>query len=66
MQENTIKQVEVFKNETYKFLKVLQKNSINQVRGINKILQDMKVEIEAIKATKTEGIVEAENLGKKT
>jgi hypothetical protein len=26
----------------------------------------MKVEIEAIKATKTEGIVEAENLGKKT
>ena len=33
---------------------------------MNKTVQDLKMEIEAIKKTQTEGILEMENLGKKT
>jgi hypothetical protein len=36
------------------------------VTKINKTVQDMKVEIEAIKKTRIEGILEMENLGKRT
>ena len=32
---------------------------------MNKTVQDMKMEIEAIKKTQTEGILEMENLGKR-
>jgi hypothetical protein len=34
------------------------------VKKINKIVQDMTVEIEAIKKTQTKGILEVENLGR--
>ena len=33
---------------------------------MNKTVQDLKMEIEAIKKTQTEGILEMENLGKET
>jgi hypothetical protein len=33
------------------------------VKEINKTVQDLKVEIEAIEKTQTEGILEVENLG---
>ena len=34
------------------------------MKEINKTVQDLKIEIEAIKKTQTEGILEMENLGK--
>jgi hypothetical protein len=34
------------------------------VKGMNKTVQDLKMEIEAIKKTQTEGILRVENLGK--
>lgn len=36
------------------------------MKEISKTVQDLKVEIEAIKKTQTEGILEMENLGKRT
>ena len=42
----------------------MQENTIKQVKEINKTVQDLKVEIEAIKKTQTEGILVMENLGK--
>jgi len=36
------------------------------VKEINKAVQDLKVEIETIKKTQTEEILEIENLGKRT
>ena len=47
-------------------LKEIQKNSMKQVMEINKTVQDLKMEAEAIKKTQTEGILEIENLGKGT
>jgi hypothetical protein len=52
--------------ETNKSLKEIEENIMIQVKEINKIVQDMKVEIEAIDKTRTEGILEMENLGKRT
>ena len=49
-----------------KFLKEIQENTIKQVNKINKTVQDLKMEIEAIKKTQTEGILEIENLEKRT
>jgi hypothetical protein len=36
------------------------------VKEMNKCVQNIKMEIEAIKKTQTEGILEIENLGKRT
>jgi hypothetical protein len=47
-------------------LKEIQKNSMKQVMEINKTVQDLKMEAEAIKKTQTEGILEMEDLGKRT
>ena len=44
----------------------MQKNTIKHVKEINKTVQDLKVQIEAKKKTQTEGILEMENLGKRT
>ena len=38
----------------------------NHSKEMNKTVQDLKMEIEAIKKTQTEGILEMENLGKRT
>ena len=48
IQENTGKQVEALKEETQKSLKELQENTTKQVKELNKILQDLKTEIETI------------------
>ena len=60
------KQIEIFKEDTNKFLKDIQQNTIKQVKEMNETVQDLKVEIEAIKKTQTVGILEIKNLGKKT
>ena len=45
-------------------VKKVKKNK--QLKEMNKTIQDLKIEIEAIKKTQTEGILEKENLFKKT
>ena len=49
MQENTGKQLEAFKAETQKCLRELQENSTKKDMEVNKIMQDLKREIETIK-----------------
>ena len=58
--------IEAFKEEMNKSLKEIQENTIKQVKEMNKTVQDLKMEIEAIKKTQTEEILEMENLGKIT
>ena len=58
--------IEALKEEISKSLKETEENTIKQVKEINKTVQDLKMEIEAIKKTQTEGILEMENLGKRT
>jgi hypothetical protein len=65
IQEHTSKQIEDFKEETNKSLKDIQENTIKQMKEIDKTEQDLNVEIEEIKKTQTEGILEVENLGKR-
>jgi hypothetical protein len=48
LQENTGKQVEVFKKETQKFLKELQENTTKQVKELNKTIKSLKMEVETI------------------
>jgi hypothetical protein len=48
--QNTGKQLEVLKEETQKFFKELQENTTKQV---NKIIQDLKMEIETIKKSQS-------------
>ena len=52
IQENTGKQVEVLKEKTNKFLKEIQENTIKQVTELNKVVQDIKVEVETIRKHK--------------
>ena len=46
------------------FKKTLE--TIKHEEKINKSVQELKIEIEAIKKTQAEGILEMENLGKRT
>ena len=62
--ENAFKEVEALKEEANRY-KEIQVNSIKQVKHMNKASQDLKREIEAIKKTQTEAILEMENLGKR-
>jgi hypothetical protein len=59
IQENTGKQVEL-KEEIQKkmFLKEIQENTIKQVKGLNKTIQDLKMEIETIKNSQRETTLE--------
>ena len=66
LQENTAKQVEYLKDETQKSLKELQENTTKQVMGLNKTIQDLKMEVETIKKTQSETTLEIETLGKKS
>jgi uncharacterized protein YukE len=52
IQENTGKQLEVLKKETQKSFKELQENTIKQAKEMNKIIQDLKTEIETIKKSR--------------
>ena len=47
----TGKQVEACKEETQTFLKELQENTTKQAMELNKIIQDLKMEVETIKKT---------------
>jgi hypothetical protein len=58
--------IEAFKEEINKSLKNIQENTIKHMKEMNKTVQDLKVEIEAIKKTQTEEILEMENLGTRT
>jgi hypothetical protein len=66
IQENTAIQVEDLKEETQKSLKELQENTTKQVMGLNKIIQDLKREVDTIKKTQSEAMLEIETLGKKS
>ena len=60
MQENTGKQVEDLKEETQKSLKELQENTTKQVKERNKTIEDLKLEIETIKKSQRETMLEIE------
>lgn len=47
--QNIGKQLEALKEETQKSLKELQENTINQAKGMDKTIQDLKMEIKTIK-----------------
>ena len=64
IQKNTGKQVEALKEETQKSLKQLQKNTIKHVKEMNKIIQDLKMEIETMKKSQRETNLEIQNQGK--
>ena len=51
LKSNLIKMTEAFKEEMNKSLKEIQENTIKQVKEMNKTVQDLKMEIEAIKKT---------------
>jgi hypothetical protein len=45
IEENTDKQVEALKEENQKSFKELQENTIKEIKKLNKIIQDLKMEI---------------------
>jgi hypothetical protein len=61
-----MKMIKAFKEDINNSLKEIQENTIKQVKEMNKMAQDLKMEIEAIKKTQMETILEFENLGKRT
>jgi hypothetical protein len=56
-----VKVIEVHKKKQINPLKKSKKTQTN-IKKMNKIVQDLKMEIESIKKTKFEGILEIENL----
>jgi hypothetical protein len=66
IQENTYNQVYALKEETEKSLTGLQENTIKQTKGINKTIQDLKIEIETVKKSQRKKTLELENLGKRS
>ena len=66
IQENTGKRVEVLKEETQKSLEKLQENTGKQMKGLNKTIQDLKMEIKTIKKSQRETTLELVNLGKRS
>ena len=66
IQENTAKQVEDIKEETQKSLNELKENRTKQVMELNKTIQDLKREVDTIKKTQSEAMLEIEILGKKS
>jgi hypothetical protein len=65
IQENAGKQLEALKEETQKSLKELQEDTTQQLKELNKIIQDLKMEVETIKKSQRETTLEIEILGKK-
>ena len=66
IQEKTAKQVEDLKEEAQYSLKELQENTTKQVVELNKTIQDLKREVDTIKKTQSEAMLEIETLGKKS
>jgi chromosome condensin MukBEF ATPase and DNA-binding subunit MukB len=58
IQENTAKELQVLKEK--------QENTTKQVMEMNKIIVDLKREVDTIKKTQSEAMLEIENLGKKS
>ena len=61
-----MKTIESFKEDINNFLKEIQVNTGKQVKELNKVIQDLKVEIETLKKTQMEANLEMENLGKRS
>jgi hypothetical protein len=66
IQENTAKQVEDLKEETKESLKELQENTTKQVMELDKTIQDLKREVDTIKKSQREAMLEMETIGKKS
>lgn len=56
--------IEAFKEKMKRPLKINKKNTIKQVKEMNEMVEGLKMEIETLKKTQTEGILEMENLEK--
>jgi hypothetical protein len=65
IQEKTVKQKEVHKEETQKSLEEIQGHTIKQVKELYKTIQDLKMAVETVNKTHRETILEIEILGKK-
>jgi uncharacterized alkaline shock family protein YloU len=61
-----MKMIVTFKEKMNEYLKEIQENIAKQVNEMSKSIQDLKMKIEAIKNTQTEGILEIVNLEKRT
>ena len=61
-----MKIIESFKEDINNSLKEIQENTVKQVKELNKVIQDLKVEVETIKKTQMEANLEMENLGKRS
>jgi gas vesicle protein len=57
--------MEDFKKEVNNSLKEIQSNTSNQVKELNKTIQDLKMEVETIKKSQRETTLKIENLEKK-
>jgi hypothetical protein len=58
--------MEGYKKERNSSLKEIPENISNQVKELNKTIQDLKMEVETIKKPQRETTLEIENLGKKS
>ena len=58
--------IESFKEDINNSLKEIQENTGKQVRELNKVIQDLNMEVETIKETQMEANEVMENLGKRT
>lgn len=61
-----LKTLNEMKETELKELKEKQESTIRQVKEVNKTTQDLKIELEKLKKTQMEEIMERKNLGKKT
>jgi DNA replicative helicase MCM subunit Mcm2 (Cdc46/Mcm family) len=66
IQENTCKELEALKDDTQKSFKELQENTSKQLKKLNKIIQDLKMELETTNKSQREATMETENLGKRS
>lgn len=55
--------IEVLKEEMNKSLRGIWENRNKQWNGIDKTIEGLKIGIESVKKTQTEGILETNNLG---
>ena len=60
-----MKIIESFKEDINNSLKEIQENTGKQVKELNKVIQDLKVEVET-KKTQMEANLEMENIGKRS
>jgi esterase/lipase len=61
-----MKIVESSQEDINNSLKEIQENTGKQVKEFNKVIQDLKVEVETIKKTQMKASLEMENLGKRS